>query len=84
MTRQKLLTKIRRRSDMAFDFYVHGLWILGAVSMVFGALIAGNVAWIEGTTLISFSLSVLIAVLLLLFTGVCWISAAVNSRQEIR
>lgn len=69
---------------MAFDFYVHGLWILGTISLLFGALIAGNVAWIEGTTLFSFSLSVLIAAILLLFAGICWISASVNSRQEFR
>lgn len=69
---------------MSFDFYVHGLWILGTISLFLGALIAGNVAWLEGTTVFSYSLSVVIGGLLVLFAGVCWISAAVNARNEYR
>ena len=29
-----------------FDFYVHGLWIIGAVLFFLGSLIAGNVEWL--------------------------------------
>ncbi|MDI6721071.1 MAG: hypothetical protein QMD85_01680 [Candidatus Aenigmarchaeota archaeon] len=67
-----------------FDFYVHGLWIIGAVLFLAGAMIAGNVEWIEGTTQQSFAVAVLISFALLLTAGMCWISASVNARQEER
>jgi len=67
-----------------FDFYVHGLWILGTVFFVLGSMVAGNVEWIQGVTTTSYSLSVLIAFALLMVAGMCWISAAVNARQEER
>ena len=67
---------------MKFDFHVHGLWLLGTVLLFIGALIAGNIEWVEGTTEYSYLLSILIAFVLLLLTGMCWISAAVNARHE--
>ncbi len=69
---------------MGFDFYVHGLWLLGSVTLFFGAMIAGNVEWIEGTTAWSFAIAVLLAFLLILIAGLFWISAAVNARPEMR
>ena len=67
---------------MKFEFYVHGLWILGAVFFFIASLIAGNIEWVEGTTAFSFWVSVLLAFVLFLVAGMCWISAAVNARQE--
>ncbi len=67
---------------MKFEFYVHGLWILGAVFFFLGGLIAGNIEWVEGTTTFSFWISVLLAFVLFLVAGMCWISAAVNARTE--
>ena len=67
-----------------FDFYVHGLWIIGALLFFFGALIAGNVEWIEGTTEASFGISVVLSFVLFLTAGMCWISASVNARHEER
>jgi hypothetical protein len=69
---------------MGFEFHVHGLWILGAVLFFLGALIAGNIEWVEGTTAFSFWTTVVIGFVLILAAGVCWISAAVNARQEFR
>jgi hypothetical protein len=69
---------------MQFDFYVHGLWLIGGVSLFLGALIAGNVEFVEGTTPWSFGLAVLISLLLILFAGVCWISSSVNAKPEQR
>lgn len=65
-----------------FDFYVHGLWIVGAVLFLLGSMLAGNVEWIEGTTEASFGVSVAIAFALFLTAGMCWISASVNARHE--
>ncbi len=65
-----------------FDFYVHGLWIIGAVLFFLGSMIAGNVEWLEGTTEASFGVSVAIAFVLFLTAGMCWISASVNARHE--
>ncbi len=58
-----------------FDFYVHGLWIIGAVLFFLGGLIAG-------TTEASFAISVLLSFALFLTAGMCWISASVNARHE--
>lgn len=65
-----------------FDWYVHGLWILGSVFGFAGAMLAGNMEWVEGTTTASYGFSALIAFLLILVCGMCWISSAVNARVE--
>jgi len=67
---------------MKFDFYVHGLWILGSVFFLFGSMIAGNIEWVEGVTETSFGVSMLIAFILFLIAGMMFISSAVNARQE--
>lgn len=66
---------------MPFDIHTHGLWLLGGVFMFIAALIAGNVEWVEGTTPASFWLSVALSFVLFLIAGICWISAAINSRK---
>lgn len=69
---------------MGFEFHVHGLWILGALVLLVGSMIAGNLEWVEGTTQASFVLSVIIAFVLILVAGMLWISAAVNARHDFR
>ncbi len=67
---------------MSFDFHVHGLWILGALFFFAGGLMAGNLQWLEGTTPMSFGISVVLIFLLFLIAGMFWISASVNARHE--
>lgn len=67
---------------MAFDFYVHGFWIIGAVFFFLGGLFAGNLRWLEGTTEFSFGVSVALTFVFFLLGGLFWISSAVNARQE--
>ncbi|MBI2578216.1 MAG: hypothetical protein HYW26_00745 [Candidatus Aenigmarchaeota archaeon] len=62
-----------------FDFYVHGLWILGAVFFFIGAIIAGNLRWVEGTTEASFTLAILLSFSLFAIAGLMWISAGTNA-----
>ena len=69
---------------MGFEFHVHGLWVLGTLSILVGAVMAGNLQWVEGTTEASFILSVVISFLFILFGGALWISSAVNARHEQR
>lgn len=69
---------------MTFEFHVHGLWIIGAIVLLLGSMIAGNLEWVEGTTEASFILSIIIALVLILVAGMLWISAAVNARHEFR
>lgn len=69
---------------MRYEFYVHGLWLIGTVFMFFGGLFAGNLRWLEGTTHFSFGLSVLLTFVFFFVGGMLWISAAVNARQEER
>jgi membrane protein DedA with SNARE-associated domain len=66
---------------MAFEWHVHGLWIAGAVLAFMGALLAGNVEWVEGTTAWSYGLTILLIVILFAVAGAAWISAAVNARR---
>ncbi len=68
---------------MPFDFHVHGLWILGTVALFIGVMFAGNLEWVEGTTETSFLISVVLAFLMLLLAGMCWISSAVNAKAEM-
>jgi hypothetical protein len=68
---------------MAFDFHVHGLWILGSVTLFLGALIAGNLEWVEGTTELSFLISVILAIALFMISGLLWISSAINAKEEV-
>jgi hypothetical protein len=63
-------------------FYVQGLWILGAIFMTIGAIIAGNIEWVEGTTSWSFGISIVLAFIMFVIGGLCWISSAVNARKE--
>ena len=69
---------------MDFDFYVHGLWITGAIFFFIGGMIAGNIEWVHGTTAFSYWLSALVGFLMFAVAGMCWISAAVNAREELR
>ena len=69
---------------MSYDFHVHGLWILGAIFFFAGAVIAGNLQWVEGTSAASFVLSAIISFVLFLVAGMLWISSAVNARHEFR
>jgi len=66
---------------MTYDFHVHGLWIIGSVILFAGAMLAGNMEWVEGTTTFSFGLTALISFVLILLAGMLWISSAVNARQ---
>ena len=68
---------------MPFDFHVHGLWVLGTVALFLGVMFAGNLEWVEGTTEASFLISVILSFFLLLIAGMCWISSAVNARDEL-
>ena len=69
---------------MNFDFFVHGLWVLGAIFFFVGGMIAGNIEWVTGTTEFSYWFSVLIGFAMFLVAGMCWISSAVNAREELR
>ncbi len=73
-----------RSRGLSFDFYVHGLWILGAVFAFLGSMISGNLEWVTGTTEVSYAVSVLLALVLFLVAGMCWISAGANARREQR
>lgn len=67
---------------MKFDYYIHGLWILGSVLVLIGAMFAGNIEWVPGTTTTSYAMSIILAFVLVLVGGMCWISSAANARQE--
>ena len=67
---------------MSLSWYVHGLWILGGIFMFLAAMVAGNIEWVEGTTLWSFWLTILISFALFLIGGLCWISASSNTFKE--
>ncbi len=61
-----------------FSWYVHGLWIAGAIFMFLAALIIGNIELVEASAARSV-FAVLIAFSVILVAGACWISSAFNS-----
>lgn len=56
--------------------------VLGAILFFAGAIIAMNVAWVEGTTLFSYWFSVGLAAVFFLIAGASWITAAMQIRRE--
>ena len=66
---------------MPFDVYTHGLWLVGGVFIFIAAFITGNIEFVEGTTEVSFWLSIALSFALFLIAGMAWISAAVNARK---
>ena len=67
-----------------WDWFVHGLWVLGSVFFFLGGLIAGNLEWVLGTTLASYGISAALAFVMFLLAGMSWISASVNARNVER
>lgn len=67
-----------------WDWFVHGLWLLGAVFFFLGSIIAGNLEWALGTNSTSYGVSAILGFVMFLIAGMCWISASVNARQEER
>ena len=65
-----------------FDFYIHGLWIVGAVFAFLASMLAGNLEWVPGTTQISYAITVLLAIVMFLVAGMCWISAGANAKHH--
>ncbi len=53
-------------------------WIMGAVSMLAGAWIAGRLEWVLGTTALSYYGALFVSFLLFLFGGLAWIGVAVS------
>ena len=66
---------------MKMEFHSHGFWFIGSLTLLAASLIAGNAEWVEGTTEASFALALLISLALFLFSGLLWISAAINARN---
>ncbi len=70
---------------MAFDYHVHGLWILGSIMFFLGSLIA--IFWEYeplGSEWWSNAIALVLAFILYLVAAMCWIAAAVNAREEER
>jgi len=68
---------------MRFDFHVHGLWIIGTVLFFFGSIFA--IYWEYeplGSTWWSNLITFVITFILFALAGMCWISSAVNAREE--
>jgi len=70
---------------MKFDFHIHGLWIIGAVLLFLASMIAGNFeTGVLGSSPVSETIAIIISIVLYLMAGICWISAAVNAREETK
>ena len=68
-------------SNVEFDPHVHGLWLVGGIFVFAGAMLAGNIEFVEGTTTVSFWLAILISIILFLIGGMLWISSAANTKK---
>jgi len=56
-------------------------WIIGSLSILIGAMIAGNVEKSLGTDDMSFTAAVFIAFILILLGGLLWITVAVAAKK---
>ena len=57
-------------------------WLIGTVCLFFGALIAGSVAPVTGSTTISIMMAYALAFILILLGGMFWISTAILQTEE--
>jgi len=52
-------------------------WVLGAITIMFGAMIAGRLDRTLGVSDLSYSIALLMSFILFLLGGILWISVAV-------
>lgn len=57
-------------------------WIIGSLSILFGAWIVGHLEKTVGVSTLSYSASIAIAALLVMFGGLAWIAVAVTVSEE--
>jgi hypothetical protein len=58
-------------------------WIVGALLILTGSWIAGHVEWTVGTTKFSYLLALILAFVLILLGGLCWIGVAVGAGKHV-
>lgn len=56
-------------------------WIIGSLSILIGAMIAGNVEKTFGTDDTSFAAAVFIAFILIMLGGLLWVTVAVAAKK---
>ena len=71
----------RKKSDQYKNWKVVLLWVLGALFILTGSLIAGHAEIELGTTEGGFLLSIAIAFMLFLLGGLLWVSVAVALKE---
>lgn len=57
-------------------------WLIGTVCIFFGALIAGSVEPVVGSTAVSITMAYALAFILILLGGMFWISTAILQTEE--
>ncbi len=58
-------------------------WVLGAVCMMFGSMIAGRIDKTIGVTDASYLLALIVAFILFLFGGLLWVSVAIAVQKVV-
>ncbi len=61
-----------------------GFWVLGGLFMLFGVWIVQNLQLNIGVSEASYVLAMIVAFILFLAAGLCWISVAVATRHGLR
>jgi hypothetical protein len=59
------------------------VWILGGLFILGGAWIVQNLQLNIGVSELQYAIALIIALVLFLMAGLCWISVAVATRQEL-
>ena len=59
------------------------VWILGGFFLLGGTWIIQNLQLDIGVSELQYAIALIIALVLFLITGLCWISVAVATRQEL-
>ena len=64
------------------DIRIIVFWLIGTVCIFFGAIIAGSVEPVIGSTTISIMMAYALAFILILLGGMFWISTAILQTEE--
>jgi hypothetical protein len=73
---------VRKKLIIMADIRTIIFWLIGTLCIFFGALIAGSVAPVIGSTQVSIMMAYALAFILIMLGGMFWISTAILQTEE--
>ena len=73
---------VRKKLLFMADLRTIIFWLIGTICIFFGALIAGSVEPVVGSTVVSITMAYGLAFILIMLGGMFWISTAIMNKDE--